>query len=88
VSEQPLHEAMNSVGSAEELAAFILRLCHDFTAHKEEWRNISVPACLESMAAWLRDTGEYRRQTQGESLSSLPPFQLCANVLYAAKVYE
>ena len=83
----PLHERMRSVTSSAELAGFILALNSDFGANRNDWENADLSSAFEAMAAWLRDMERARNQ-RGESLATLNPFQLCAQVLYASKVYE
>jgi hypothetical protein len=83
----PLHESIRSVSSSEELAAFIVALRSDFDENRQDWENVDLPSAFEAMAAWLRDMQRAKNQ-RSESLATVNPFQLCAQVLYAAKVYE
>lgn len=87
MSDIPVHQNLAGIQTLEDLSQFITQLRTDFLIHSEEWQNTDMSACLEAMAAWISDA-EASRRTTGDSLLSLSPLQLCAQILYAAKVYE
>jgi hypothetical protein len=84
---QPIHQQLQSVSSANDLAAFILALRQDLLTRPDEWQNGDMSSAFEAMAAWLCDTERFK-SNHGESLADHNPFQLCAETLYASKVYE
>jgi hypothetical protein len=81
----PLPETVHSIA---DLSRFIIALRDDYLAHQDEWDNVSLEDCFESMAAWITDAEESCAKNNEPPLSLLSPAELCANVLYAAKIYE
>ncbi len=87
MTEESLDRELRTVADADGLAAFLEALRRDHESNGAAWQNVGVPACLDAMAAWVRDT-ERARKLRGESLGDENPFRLCAELLHAAKVYE
>ena len=87
MTQRSVHDLLDTVTDADALAGFLLALRDDLTAHPDQWQNGDVCACLEAMAAWVRDM-ERSNNAKGDSLGQLNPFQLCAILVYAMKIYE
>ena len=73
-----------SVKSREELIGYIYEMLEDY----DQCENRDVSTFLQAMAAWLNDCGGYYRNT-GQSLNiDEPNWQLFADALTAATVYD
>lgn len=76
-----------SVNTREELAAFVQHMRRDFDDHPERWENIDLETFLEAMAAWIQDMLGYYKNS-GQVLSELPMWQVFADILMGARIYE
>jgi hypothetical protein len=74
-----LHEQIDHVDSRAGLAAFVRALRDDLGAAPSEWQNLTLPAFLDAVAAWLADS---------ESLPATADWRALAQILYAGKIYE
>jgi len=75
-----------SIGTVEDLAAFIDALSTDAIEHGSQWENLHIFDMLESMAAWLRDAGDDERLVPRDLERSA--LQFTARLLLAGKHYE
>lgn len=73
--------------SREELAAFLAELADSVVKEPERWENSDLVDFLRAWAAWLEDMDGYFLN-QGEPVPSAPSWQLIAQMLLAARVYE
>jgi hypothetical protein len=78
---------VNGVQSARDLATFVEGLARDLEENGAEWENPDLPAFLEAMTAWLRDSDGYFRNW-GEPTPDAAAWRTVANVLLAARDYE
>jgi hypothetical protein len=79
------HETIESIRTRQDLSSFIVSLSRrDMTA----WENQDLPSFLEAMGAWVNDMDGYFRNVQGRSAPDQPSWQLFAQILLAASVYE
>jgi hypothetical protein len=77
-----------SVKSRQELIDHLFRLMDDFDGAGDQWQNQDIYTFLQAMAAWLNDCEGYYRNT-GRSINvETPSWQLLADALSAAAVYE
>ncbi|MFJ5956047.1 hypothetical protein ACIQC5_08800 [Paenarthrobacter sp. NPDC092416] len=70
-----------------ELADLIDQLRDNLKEDPESWENPDLDRFLESLAAWTRDMdGVFLNR--GEPLPEVPSWELIADMLLAAKIYE
>jgi hypothetical protein len=76
------------VRSRQELIDHLFHLLDDFDSVGDQWENQDAYAFLQAMAAWLNDCeGYYRNSTQAVDVEK-PSWQLFADAITAASVYE
>ncbi|MEM6260432.1 MAG: hypothetical protein AAGI37_19330 [Planctomycetota bacterium] len=74
------------VTSRDELEKLIFELLDDNDA--VEWDNDTTYSYLQAMAAWLRDSDGFYRNVGEQFDTNNPSWQLFADMLQAAAVYE
>ena len=82
-----LLDNLDSISTREELSEFIAQLSKDLKNNKEEWENPDLPSFLEAMSAWVDAIDGYYKN-KGEDMPQDVPWDMFANILYAAKIYE
>lgn len=82
-----LSNQVDSVSSKEQLADFIDALRTDLRTNEADWENPTLEQYLEAMAAWIRVMDRAYRNTSREFPES-PSWNLIADILFAAKIYE
>ena len=76
------------VSSREEFITHIFQLLDEHDAIGDRWENKDIYTFLQAMAAWLNDCQGYY-QNAGEKVNiEQPSWQLFADALSAAAVYE
>jgi hypothetical protein len=95
-----LHEMAEQVNSKESFIAFVNALAADRAKEVEiekknpsnpygpgacGWENVTIEACLQSMAAWASTTSA---ETGRPSVPEEASWRTFAKMLYAAKIYE
>ena len=75
------------IRSREDFVAFVIALRKDLQESPATWENSSLEAFLESLAAWVDNMDGYYA-SQGESVPGQLTWQVAADMLMAAKVYE
>lgn len=80
------HRASGSLSSAE-LADFLGQLADSYLEEPERWENADLASFMRAWSAWLGDMDEYFRN-RDEPIPSEPSWQLIAQMLLAARVYE
>ncbi len=73
------------IGSKQELIDLICRLCSEDTS---KWENVSTLSFLEAMAAWLESSGNLYKNLNLDTDSELPSWQIFADAIQAATIYE
>lgn len=73
--------------SREELAVFLFELADSIDKEPDRWENANLDEFLRAWAAWVEDMDGYFLN-RGESVPSTPSWQLIAQMLLAARVYE
>ncbi len=87
MSDSDLDVQANSVRSRADLAAFIEAPRKDLESHQDEWQNPDLWRYLEAMAGWVQDMDGYYRN-HGIPFSEDHPWNIMADILYAARSYE
>ena len=76
------------MNSRDDLIGYIFELLDDHDAIGDQWENKDIYSFLQAMAAWLNDCDGYYRNT-GQSVDvEKPSWQIFADTLSAATVYE
>lgn len=70
-----------------ELAGFLIQLADSLVEEPEVWENDSLATFLRAWSAWLSDMDGYF-VNRGEPVPEEPSWQLIAQMLLAARVYE
>ena len=70
-----------------ELAGFIDQLADSFVEQPEVWENDTLERFLRAWSAWLGDMDGFFLN-RGEDVPAEPSWQLIAQMLLAARVYE
>ena len=76
------------VQSREQLIDHLFRLLDDYDGAGNHWENRDVYTFLQAMAAWLNDCEGYYQQTGLSVDVNNPSWQVFADALSAAAVYE
>jgi len=76
------------VTSRDELIRVIFELMDDHDSEGSRWENKNIHTFLEAMAAWLNDAAGYYRNSGQNVDVEKPSWQLFADALSAASVYE
>lgn len=76
------------VESRDDLIGYIFELLDDHDAIGDQWENKDVFTFLQVMAAWLNNCDGYYRNTGQVIDMESPGWQLFADALAAAAVYE
>jgi len=81
---------MNSepVQSRQQLIDHLYRLLDDFDGPGNQWQNQDIDTFLKAMAAWLTDCEGYYRNTGQLVDVNTASWQIFADALSAASVYE
>ena len=76
------------VRTRDELIDHIVRLLDEHDAVGDQWGNKDLYSFLQAMAAWLNDCEGYYRNSGQPVDARQPSWQLFADALSAASVYE
>jgi hypothetical protein len=76
------------IRTRDELIGHIFRLLDDHDAIGDQWENKDLYSILQAMAAWLNDCEGYYINTGQAVDVRHPSWQLFADALSAASVYE
>ena len=82
-----LDEPLNSIGSRQDLAAFIQSLISDYESDAESWENNKLVSYLGALAGWTEDMDGYFHDI-GQEVPEQPSWSLFGKMLLAAKYYE
>jgi hypothetical protein len=78
----------STVQSREQLIDHLFRLLDDFDGAGNHWQNQDISTFLQAMAAWLKDCDGYYQNTGQPVDVEKASWQLFADALSAAAVYE
>jgi hypothetical protein len=73
------------INTRDELIALIAELSSEDTS---EWDNCDLGSFLEALSGWLGDCGGYYTNTGSSLNPEIASWQLFADALQAAKIYE
>jgi hypothetical protein len=76
----------DDVRTRDDFVALVRSLIANVEDAPEEWENVTLPAYLEALAAWVEDRDGYY-QNRGEPVPDVS-WKAVADILLAAKVYE
>lgn len=74
-----VYEVCERVNDKESFLVFLKCLAKDFDENHDEWENQTIEAYLESILAWLKDSGEEMEYID---------FKKMAKLFYSGKIYE
>ena len=75
------------INNRDEFIQFINVLIEDFRINGSLWGNSDLLSFLEAMAAWVEDMDGYYAY-KNQALSSNISWNIMADILSAAKIYE
>jgi len=87
ISPLRIEEQVQNVHDRAELVAAVRALAEDFRANPSHWENQTLDIYLEALAAWIEDMDGYFRN-QGVKTPDLPDWNVIAQALFAASIYE
>lgn len=76
------------IQTRDELIAYISEVIRDHAADGGQWENADIPSFLEAMASWLEDCDGYYQNNGGQRDVNVADWQIFADALAAARVYE
>lgn len=77
-----------NIETRAELIQFIADLVRDHDSDGESWKNRDISSYLEAMAAWLEDCDGYYKSVGPSRDVDVAHWQLFADAVAAARVYE
>ncbi|QLE58429.1 hypothetical protein [Nostoc sp. TCL26-01] len=78
----------HTVSSRQELAQYIRAMREDLLANPDEWENITLDSYLEALAAYVQDINNLSKNIQIQLDTEQPSWQLFADLLAGAAIYE
>jgi hypothetical protein len=84
--ERSMSEA--AITTRDQLLGHIFELLDNHDSDGHLWKNKDVYTFLQAMAAWLNDAGRYYKNAGQDVHIEKPTWQLFADALSAASVYE
>lgn len=75
------------IRSRDDFVLFLERLADSFQRDDFHWENSTIEGFLRAWAAWASDMDGYF-MNRGEPVPSAPSWELVAQMLLAARVYE
>lgn len=82
-----INDKIDNVKDRKDLIEFMGLLRKDFANNKDNWENADLDSFLEAMEAWTTDMDGYYIN-KGEVMPDKPTWQMIADILYAATIYE
>jgi hypothetical protein len=80
-------EDVRKIKTKEDFVVFVRSLSEDYYNNQESWENKDIGTFLEALAAWTDDMEGYYLN-QGCPMPEKPDWEMIANMLNAAKLYE
>jgi hypothetical protein len=75
------------IKTKKDFVSFVYELSQDYRDNPKSWQNKDLGSFLEALAAWVDDMEGYYLN-QGQQVPEKPDWQMLANMLTAAKIYE
>ncbi len=82
-----LDQLADAVESREDFVLFVQALSSDLAENPHNWENPTLPRYLDAMASWVPSLDRFY-ENGGEPVPEQPTWNLLAQVLYAARIYE
>jgi hypothetical protein len=79
---------VESIVTQVDFIAFVWALSSDFVANKEDWQHWDIDHYLEALAAWTDGSMEGYFRKQGLEPPEQPNWQVFADMLFTASMYE
>ena len=79
--------APSTIQSRTDFITLLRTLLRELRDKPETWENRTLPQFLEALAAWIEDLDGFYRN-QGRSVPDQPSWEMLAEMLLAARVYE
>ena len=75
------------IKTRKDFVSFVYGLREDFCKNPESWPNDTLGTFLEALAAWIEDIEGYYLN-KGQPVPEKPDWQMIADMLFAARIYE
>ena len=82
-----LIEAHAAIRDREDLVRFLAALREDLKSKPETWENTDLESFLEAMQSWVNAMEGYYKN-HGRVMPNPPTWQMFADILMGARVYE
>lgn len=76
------------VSSREELAQYVKALQKDLVANPGSWENVTLESYFEALATYIQDVHKFYEHNHIQIDAEQPSWQLFADVLAGAAIYE
>lgn len=83
----PFEDRADEQMTRANLSGFLEQLADSYIEQPEKWENNSIEDFLRAWSAWLTDMDGYFKN-RGEEVPTEPSWQLIAQMLLAARIYE
>lgn len=80
-------EKNKAIKTKKDFVSFVYELSMDYHNDPKSWENKDLGTFLAALAGWVDDLEGYYLN-QGQQVPEKPDWQMIANMLAAAKVYE
>ena len=74
-----INKSLEQVNDRESFGTFLKCLSKDFDENHDEWENWTIAEYLESISAWIKDSGEELEDID---------FRKLAEIFFVGKIYE
>jgi hypothetical protein len=82
-----LNELIPLIKTRADFVRFVRALAENLDSAPDEWENPTLLSYLEALAAWTEDMDGFYKN-HGEVMAESIDWQMVANILLAAKIYE
>ena len=86
--EGQIRHARAHLATRDDFLELLTLLCADFNNNSCQWENATLERYLQAMHAWLADCGGYYAKQDVHVDLDNPSWQVLADILLAARVYE
>ena len=76
------------IRTRDEMIAFVADVVRDHDSDGSQWENGDIRSFLEAMASWLEDCDGYYQNNGDDRDVNIPAWQIFADALAAARIYE
>ena len=79
---------MATIQSRQAFIAFLQQLHQDYLANRQDWENDSLDKFLEALASYAQEIPGYYQNMRQDTDADIASWQVFADMLLGAKVYE